>query len=365
MIDDVFVADAVVHGYHWGPSNFAIPEAAMTSAAGFGFHQFLSPDSPARLTESEFVRDWPTEDIEEALFVETGADLVCYHGTPIYDFYRDGHSATHKGLEWKVREPNRVLVYGDANPMDGSAALRRLEELADQGVNGIKVYAARFYQGRTLPQPLDDPEFGYPFIEKALDLGIRVIATHKAIPFGPVRAEPYSVGDLPQACARYPEMNFEVVHAGFAFLEETALLAASFPNVWLNLEVCGSFAAVAPRRFAELLGPFLQYGAEDRILFATGCPLVHPLPAMRAFLDFEMPADLISGMGYPEVTLEMKRKMLGGNFLRLHGIEEESFLKQVEGDRWAEARGEAASTEPWSHLRRRGISEDKTDADQV
>ena len=365
MIDDVFVADAVVHGYHWGPDNFAIPEAAMTSAAGFGFHQILSPDSPARLTEDEFVRDWPTEDIEEALFVETGVDLVCYHGTPIYDFYRDGHSATHKGLEWKAREPDRVLVYGAANPMEGAAALRRLEELADQGVDGIKVYAARFYQGHTIAQPLDDPEFGYPFIEKALDLGLRVIATHKAIPFGPVRAEPYSVGDLPQACARYPEMNFEVVHAGFAFLEETALLAASFPNVWLNLEVCGSFAAVAPRRFAELIGPFLQYGAGDRILFATGCPLVHPLPAIRAVLDFEMPPDLVSGMGYPPLTPEVKRDILGANFLRLHGIDEKSYSTKVEGDRWAVARREAPDTEPWSHLRSRGGAGDKNDADST
>ena len=361
MIDDVFVADSVVHGHNWGPSNFAIPEAAMTSAAGFGFHQFLSPDPSARLTEREFIRDWPTEDIEEALFVESGVDLACYHGTPIYDFYRDGHSATHKGLAWKAREPDRVLVYGDANPMEGAAALRRLEELAEQGVVGIKVYAASFYQGRTLPQPLDDPEFGYPFIEKALDLGLRVIATHKAIPFGPVRAEPYSVGDLPQACARYPEMTFEVVHAGFAFLEETALLAASCPNVWLNLEVSGSFVLVAPRRFAELLGPFLQYGAEDRILFGSGCPVVHPLPTLRAFLDFQMPEDLVAGMGYPEVTPEVKRKILGLNFLRLHGIDPEAFLKNVEGDRWAVARGATPNAEPWSHLRSRGITEEKND----
>jgi predicted TIM-barrel fold metal-dependent hydrolase len=157
-------------------------------------------------------------------------------------------------------------------------------------------------------------------------------------------------------------MNFEVVHAGFAFLEETALLAVSRPNVWLNLEVCGSFAVVAPRRFAELIKPFLQYGADDRIIFATGCPLVHPLPAMRALLDFEMPADLVSGMGYPELTAETKRKMLGATFLRLHGIDQASFLEKIEGDRWAEDRRNAAGAEPWSHLRRRGITEEKNDA---
>jgi hypothetical protein len=60
----------------------------------------------------------------------------------------------------------------------------------------------------------------------------------------------------------------------------------------------------------------------------------------------------------------MKRKMLGANFLRLHGIEEESFAKQVEGDRWAAARGDAVTAEPWSHLRRRGITEEKNDADR-
>jgi predicted TIM-barrel fold metal-dependent hydrolase len=353
LVGDVFIADATVHGYNWRQDNWAVPETAAASAAGFGFHQFLSPAGADTLTEGEFLRDWPTADIEEALFVEAGVDLAVYHGTPIYDLYCDGHSSTQKGIEWQQREPNRVMTYGAVNPLDGSAALRELERLADQGVNGIKVYAASYYKGRTLEHRLDDPDLGYPFIEKALELGFRVIATHKAVPFGPVRSEPYSVTDLPQACARYPEMNFEVVHSGFAFVEETALLVGACPNVWLNLEISGSFAVIAPRRFATLLGTFLQHGAEDRILFATGTPLVHPRAPIQAFLDFEMPADLIEGMGYPPITMDMKRKILGLNFLRLHGMDVDCYLAGVDGDRWSGRDGTQA--EAWSHLRDRGV----------
>jgi predicted TIM-barrel fold metal-dependent hydrolase len=353
VFNDVFIADAVVHGYNWTEENWSIPEARLSVEGGVGAHtNWYSPDPASRLTPEEFTGDWQPEDLEEALFLEVGADLVCYHGTAIYDFFLDGHSANHKGAAWKQREPDRVIYYGAANPFDGPKALEALKRNRDEGADAVKVYSAFYKDGSTIPASLDDPEFGLPFIEKAIDLGYKIIATHKAIPFGPVANKAFDLADIPGAAARYPEITFEILHAGFAFVEETNLVLASFPNTCVNLEGSNSLLLAQPRRFAEFLGQFLMHAGEDRIMIASGTPLVHPRPLYEAVLNFEMPQDLIDGYGYPEVTMEMKRKFLGENFLRLHGIDKAEFQARVAGDNWARRQEkEGIGGEMWAHYR--------------
>ena len=43
--------------------------------------------------------------------------------------------------------------------------------------------------------------------------------------------------------------------------------------------------------------------------------------ALRAFMDFSIPQDLCDGSGYPQLTDQAKRKILGENLLRLHGMD--------------------------------------------
>jgi hypothetical protein len=354
VIGDMIIADATVHGYNWTESNWAIPEARITSQAGPGFHASVTRDDAYRLNAEEFGRDWQADELAEVLFLESPIDLVVHHGTPIYDFYKDGHSATHKGFELRDLAPGRVLVYAGLNPYDGKKALDEMERLhKEHGIDGVKVYAATYGAGHTTEVALDDPKLGFPFVEKALELGIRVISTHKAIPFGPVHPAPYGMRDLPEVCARYPEMNFEVVHTGFAFVEETALLVGSFANVWCNLEVSSSFVINAPRRFGEFLGKFLASGGEDRILFSSGCAFVHPMQTVHEILKYEMPRDLVEGWGYPELTDTVKRKVLGENLLRLHGIDADALKLHTANDDWARRRAALGEVEPWSHLRAR------------
>jgi predicted TIM-barrel fold metal-dependent hydrolase len=349
---DMFLVDAVVHAFNWTQDNFAIPEARGIAETSVDYHRMLTRDDASRLTRDEFLRNWQAEQVEAALFVESRLDLIAYHGTPIFDFWKDGHSATSKGLELRERNPGRVLVYGACNPFDGEAAIRRLESLVERDrVDGIKMYAARYADGKTYAQPLDDPEYGYPFIERAGELGVRVIAVHKALPFGPVRSEPFGVTDISEPCASFPDMNFEVVHAGYAFLEQTAFLAG-MPNVWFNLENTAALLMCAPRRFAEVIGTLLASGAGDRIMFASGCALVHPAPLIKAFLEFEMPPDLVQGYGFPELTDDIKAGILGENFLRLHDLTVDTVREKVKGDRWERLRVDAGCPEPWSDLRR-------------
>ena len=38
-------------------------------------------------------------------------------------------------------------------------------------------------------------------------------------------------------------------------------------------------------------------------------------------MDFSIPQDLCDGYGYPQLTDQAKRKILGENLLRLHGMD--------------------------------------------
>jgi len=71
-----------------------------------------------------------------------------------------------------------------------------------------------------------------------------------------------------------------------------------------------------------------------------------------AIINFEMPEDLRRNYGYPEVTPEIKQKLLGGNFMKLHGKDIATFKKTVEGDYWDQRqKAEGTTHELWSHYR--------------
>src|SRR3546814_16175659 len=84
---------------------------------------------------------------------------------------------------------------------------------------------------------MDDPEVAFPLFERAQALGIKVIAIHKAVPLGPVPMEHYRVDDIDRALTAFPDLQFEIVHGGMAFLEETAWQPGRFPNLSFNPEV--------------------------------------------------------------------------------------------------------------------------------
>ena len=84
------------------------------------------------------------------------------------------------------------------------------------------------------------------------------------------------------------------------------------------------FIARAPRQFAEVLGKLLFWCGEDKIIYGSETPIWHPRWALEAFWDFQLPQDLVEGYGYPQLTEQAKRKILGENLLRLHGMDVEA-----------------------------------------
>ena len=73
--------------------------------------------------------------------------------------------------------------------------------------------------------------------------------------------------------------------------------------------------------FAEILGKLLFWCGEDKIVYGSEAPIWQPQWALNAFQAFSIPQDLCEGYGYPQLTEQAKRKILGENLLRLHGMD--------------------------------------------
>ena len=67
--------------------------------------------------------------------------------------------------------------------------------------------------------------------------------------------------------------------------------------------------------------PSLPPGRPTGPCYGNEAPIFHPQWALKAFWNFEIPADLQEGYGYPALTTQAKRKILGENLLRLHGMD--------------------------------------------
>jgi len=320
MISRVPIVDAVVHAYNWSPENESSPLSSEFTHGNWGFHKTFSP--PAYVVgEEQFVHDWSVEELAELLFVEAGADFGIYHALPLTDFYKDGLSSVERGVEWVRRFPERTRWYATVNPFEGTRALEDLERQVGLGAVGLKLYPARYVDGRTVSFDLSDEKLVYPLIERAAQLGVKVISIHKFIPFGPVATAPFGPNDLDEACTNFPNLTFEVVHVGWSFLDDSCSQLARHPNMYANLEGVFYLILKQPRRFAEALGQLLLWAGPERLLFGSGASLVHPRPAIEAFLNFQMPDDLVEGFGYPEVTDEIRALILGGNAARLHSLD--------------------------------------------
>lgn len=118
-----------------------------------------------------------------------------------------------------------------------------------------------------------------------------------------------------------------------------------FPNVSINLESTSAYLVKAPRRFAEIVGSMLVAAGSERLLWATGAMVFHPRPFIEAFMDFEMPRDLVEGYGFPEITYEDKVNILGRNQARLLGLDIGDLEAGFAGDAFS---GRDAMAEPWS-----------------
>jgi uncharacterized protein len=354
VLNGQLVIDATTHPYNLGADNRTTLHATWSRRRGvYRQHEMLSPDDAYRLTLDEMFTDFDYEGFAEALFQESAVDFAIIHSLPRIFFNKRDIVEAERAAALRDKYPNRFLMYANVTPFETDAALTRLEyQVRELGARGLKLYPTVPHGTRLIGWRMDDRDLAFPIFEKCLELGITNVAIHKAVMLGQADLAPFKVGDVEGAAQAFPEITFQVVHAGWAYLEEITLLMERYPNIVANLEMTFSLIVQQPRLFAEILGRMLLLDLEDQIVFSDGCNIVHPQPGLERFADFEMPRDLVEGKGYPELTPSIKEKILSGNIARLHGLDLARIRDGIVGDRFDE-RSRDGLAPPWSGIRER------------
>lgn len=196
---------------------------------------------------------------------------------------------------------------------------------------------------------MDDPDVGIPVIEKGISLGVNTFCVHKGPPligFDNVYNDARDMGVVARA---YPNANFVVYHSGLGFVNPVTgagggvgtpydpTLDAGTDNVIKALEDNGLgqgsnlyaelgslWASVMSDAVAaqHLIGKLLKHFGEDNVLFGSECIwFVSPQPQIEALLALEISTEFQAKYGYPALTDERKRKILGLNAARMYGID--------------------------------------------
>ena len=330
MIGDAFVFDGVAHPFNFEADNAYGPAGQMFSNHLYAFHTVLTPQGLPLMSAEEFLHKWTVEEIHEMVYGNSDTDMLVAMPLPLTDLYRDGLSPWTECAKLVQLDPERTVMWGTVNPLEGKAALDDLtRQVEEYGAKAFKFYNVRYEDGGQVPWRMDDPKVAFPIFERMQDLGVNLVGVHKGVPLGPQMIEHTQTWDMDGAAGAFPDINFVIYHVGLPFIDETCWQLIRYPNLYASLAASINFVVRAPRLFAELLGKLLFWCGEDKIVYGSEAPIWQPQWALDAFMDFEIPEDLCAGYGYPQLTDQAKRKILGENMLRLHGMDVEETVARL------------------------------------
>jgi hypothetical protein len=210
----------------------------------------------------------------------------------------------------------------------------------------------------------DDEEVAYPTFDliqknyakqKAKKPGYNNICVHKGLapgPPDPLRGHP---GDLPKAARDWPKLNFITYHSciqpsmflydslqevksgklregvpDISWTTEYAILAAPYKNIYAEIGTTWASSVITfPTVAAHILGQLMKFMGPDRILFGSDSVWYgSPQWQIDAFWRFQIPEEMRKKYGYPELTPEAKRNILGLNAAKLYGVNPGGNLKK-------------------------------------
>lgn len=342
---DRFIIDGVAHPYNFSPQNQRGRFGKAFTDVMYSYHPLVTPTEYA-LSREQWEREWQPEEFMETMLLESDTDVIAVHTLPIYDAYVDGLVATDKGAQLKAAYPDRVLWYAALDLFAPRDAVDEAAAAIDAGADGLKFYPSRYVEGRTEAWFMDDEDRVFPVLELARSRGVTNIAVHKVLPIGPVSSLGQTVDDVSTAANVFGDLNFQIIHAGFMFVDETKFLIGNHPNIYANMEASTLFSVLNPIEMTRLLGEFIAFGGPDKVIYASAAVNPHPQVVIEAVEAFQFP---------PESPLQLDDTLrdlfMGGNLARLHGIDPAERKAKLADDRFSRAKAEHGPRAPFSTVR--------------
>jgi predicted TIM-barrel fold metal-dependent hydrolase len=301
-------------------------------------------------TQTPFRDGWGDADPPEMacdylkqIFVDGGTTVACITGIPAA---RDPAQGNLRAIE----QLQEILAHIGGDRL-------RLHCNIDMNLPGevdyMQMIAETFTVNAWKVYPYDQPWLanesqGAPFIAKARELGITMIAAHRGLTA--TNGDYLHAGsprDLVEAASQNTDITFLTYHSGWengndenhpydpdvapadvrgidrmvrAMLEfeipvNTGNVYAELGSTWFNL-------LVDPAQAAHALGKLLLYVGEDRILYGTDSVFNgSPEGQIAALRTFQIPARMREMYGYPEITPEIRRKILGLNAAPIYDVD--------------------------------------------
>jgi uncharacterized protein len=312
-------------------------------------------------------------DYLRCVFLESDTAVAVLSSAPgISDermLFNDEMAGTRLLLE-RLGAQNRMLNHAVVHP-DVDGEISRMPEVVERvGPSGWKVYtlgattASDF--GKIRGWYLDD-DLGVQFLESVRASGVKLVCAHKGLS-GLV--DTGSPRDFGPAASMFPDLNFIAYHSGFEpgegeptddtregpYTEETAHIGvnrlvhsinesgiAPGSNVYAELGTTWYALVKRPLEAAHVLGKLLNAVGPDNVLWGTDAIWYGPTQAaVDTLRAFQIPGWMQQEFGYPELTPELKAKILGTNAAAVYDIDVDTARSNMGADDMAWARAAMA-----------------------
>ena len=210
----------------------------------------------------------------------------------------------------------------------------------------------------------DDPQTGLKVVQKGLDLGVGTFCIHKGLPIPAFSTKFNDPVDIGRVAKMFPQAKFIVYHSSFGHngYQEgpytmgsrqgsnaliTSLLENGIgpnSNVFAELGTTWQLVSTPPLNAvlgglngaAHLLGKLLKYVGENNVVWGTDSIWYgSPQSQIDSFLAFQISPQFQQQYGYPALSVDIKRKILGLNAAKAYGIDAEATRCAIESTKMA------------------------------
>ncbi len=192
-----------------------------------------------------------------------------------------------------------VLISIDPTALAPQAISAHLAELAAVGVLGVKLHPV------THSFAPNDPRL-HPMYELCADAGL-VVLSHSG-PGHAGAAGSARPSDFAPVLRKWPDLRLVLAHLGGASWQETAAVAAEFPQLFFDLSEIIEWTGAPHAPSAAELSALIRHIGADRIMLGSDFPRYDPVRT----------ADRVAGL--PGLRNTERAAILGGTAMRAFGL---------------------------------------------